>query len=147
MSVQKIEICSERVAKRIADCAEIPISIISITSPDEFVKFTDNNPNIKNIFRMYFYDIDHDLNPNMQPPKQENFDGLKDFVDTQSQICKVLLVQCEEGVSRSAAVGAAANEYLQLQQKIWGQPQYSPNRLVYRMACAELGIPPINHKD
>ena len=65
---------------------------------------------------------------------------LKAWVDRQE--CDILLVHCGAGVSRSAAVGAAINEYLNLGQKIWGHLRYEPNRLVYRLACVELGIQP-----
>lgn len=141
MSIQLVQISSENAAKRIADSVDVPTSIISITCPgDDLVQFP-NNPNIKDIFRLQFNDIDRDDNPDVPPPKQEDFSGLKAFIDR--QVCELLLIHCGAGVSRSAAVGAAVNEYLNLGQKIWGQQQYEPNRLVYRLACAELGTQPI----
>lgn len=144
-TIQAIQISSEGAAKRIADGADIPISIISITCPkDDLVQFS-RNPNIREIFRMQFNDIDHDRSSSVAPPTQRDFDGLKDFVDRQK--CELLLVHCGAGVSRSAAVGAAINEYLELGQKIWEQRQYEPNRLVYRYACIELGIQPAKDED
>jgi predicted protein tyrosine phosphatase len=52
-----------------------------------------------------------------------------------------LLVCCDAGQSRSAAIAAAVSRYLgQDEWAIWDNPRYRPNPLVYRLTCKALGI-------
>lgn len=118
-------------------------AIISITAPGQsLVKFA-NNDLILGIFRMSFWDIASPIvgHDDMKCPKQEDFDGLREFVDQMiGEKVQVFIVHCAAGISRSAGVAAALNEYLRLNEKIFGNPNYYPNRLVYRLSLNEFGI-------
>ena len=112
---------------------------ISITSTLEDDVIFYNNKNITKIFRMKFNDIiNDDLDEGIMAPKQEDVKGLKEFVDNLD--CDFLLVHCGAGVSRSAAIAAAINDYLKLGYDIFGDKSFSPNPTVYKIACKEFGI-------
>ena len=137
----KMIILPQLAAEEISKEINIKTSIISITGPDEDdVKFAKNE-NIDKIFRMRFNDIEHDLEMNgikYQAPVQSDFTGLKAFVDNLD--CELLVIHCGAGVSRSAAVGAAINEYLNLGYQIFNNPNFFPNMTVYSCCMEELGI-------
>lgn len=137
----KLEIMSQRGAEKEAEILNEKTSIISITCPDEDdVTFADNK-NIDKIFRMRFFDVinDVELDDNYYPaPKQEDFTGLKEFVDNLD--CERLIVHCRAGYSRSAGVAAAINEYLKLGYKIFGNGRYCPNATAYSCCMKEFGI-------
>lgn len=135
-----LTVCSEQYAIEIAKTTKKDTAIVSITCPEDPDIIFTNNESIKSIFRMKFNDIDTDKIPNLPPPKRDDFIGLKDFAD--NLCCEELIVHCGAGVSRSAAVAAALNEYLHLGYTIFGREQYHPNSLVYKYACIELGIIP-----
>ena len=64
----------------------------------------------------------------------ETASGEADRIDT-------LLVCCDAGQSRSAAIAAAISRYLgQDEWQIWDNPRYRPNPLVYQLTCKALGI-------
>ena len=133
-----LTICSEHQAQKLAKSATKNTSIISITCPEDgYVDFGDNKY-IVSVFRMRFNDIDHDKIPEIPPPELHNFYGLKDFVDR--LCCEELIIHCHAGISRSAAVAAAIDEYLHLGYHIFDDERYHPNRLVYKYACIELGM-------
>ena len=138
--MMELMILSQQQAEEMAPLLNIKTSIISITSPDdEDVKF-QYNKNIDKIFRMKFHDIitDMKIEPFIKAPRQEDFAGLKDFVD--SLDCDLLIVHCAAGQSRSAAVGAAINEYLNLGYKIFGDTRFCPNHTVYKCCMKEFKI-------
>lgn len=65
----------------------------------------------------------------------------REFVDQMiEEKVQIFIVHCAAGISRSAGVAAALSEYLGLHEKIFGNPNYYPNRLVYKLSLNELGI-------
>lgn len=61
--------------------------------------------------------------------------GLPDNLDT-------LFVCCDSGESRSTAMTAAIMRYHKMDElKIWKNPHYHPNVLVYFLLCEALGVP------
>lgn len=53
-----------------------------------------------------------------------------------------LFVCCDSGESRSTAMAAAIMRYNGLDEiKIWKNPHYHPNSLVYSLLCKALGVP------
>ena len=116
-------------------------SIISIVGPLEADAEFARNKNIDKIFRMYFNDLitDFKIDDEIMPaPVQSDFIGLKDFVD--SLVCDTLVVHCGAGYSRSAAVAAAINEYLNLGYEIFSDKNFCPNITVYSCCLKEFGI-------
>ena len=76
-------------------------------------------------------------------PKSKDLNGLKEFV-VQLR-CDRLVVHCYEGTSRSAAVASAIWKFRGGSDTILTHQRFAPNRLVYILACKELGITPGNH--
>lgn len=115
-----------------------PFAIISITCPDDpVIAFTDN-PFLLSVFRMQFFDTDKDK-LGIPAPKQEDFAGLKNYIDQLVQTnCRTLFVHCGGGISRSSAVAAAISDYLHLGYDIFSDRKYKPNMLVYRLTSNEL---------
>ena len=120
----------------------VPTSVISITCPlDDLVIFEENNY-LKDIFRLQFNDMEVPFK-DFDIPRQNDFDGLKDFVDNLN--CELLIIHCYAGVSRSAGVAGAVCQYLGIDKNIFDSKNYDPNLLVYKLACNELGIKPIKY--
>lgn len=136
-----IRICSRRAAEKMAWWLRQETAIISIVGTGVPKVMFASNPNIKAVFHMSFDDV---LVPEDDkiPPVQDDFRGLKEFVDSLS--VKVLLVHCAAGISRSAAVATAIAEYLGRSGNcvLVTKQEYNPNMMVYRFACKELGISP-----
>lgn len=140
-----IEICSQTRAIELVRDIRKKTAVISITSKDEpDVAFPENHY-IVSILTLKFNDLaqeyDEEGIPYGRPlPKQEDFTGLKDFVDRILPSCGSLLIHCWEGTSRSAAVAAAISEYRGGMDTVRIRQRYAPNPLVYTLACRELGI-------
>lgn len=118
-------------------------AIISITAPGQPPVIFAENDSIIDIFRMVFWDIASPVHGNskMKCPEQQDFNGLRAFVDEMvKEHVQIFIVHCAAGISRSAGVAAALNEYLGLHEDIFGNPNYFPNRLVYRLSLNEFGI-------
>ena len=138
-----LDIVSEYTAVHDSQFYDKNTAIISITQPNSDDVVFAENPFIKCIFRMKFYDLDigEGKVSNLPEVTEKDFKGLKEFVDNlESEKIEQLIVHCAAGISRSAGVGAAINEYLHLGKKIWDNRIYFPNMLVYKLACKELGI-------
>lgn len=133
-------ILSEMQAIDYATKLTVPTSIVSITCPlDDKVVFKHNGK-LKNVFHMQFNDIVV-KNGDFDCPQQEDFAGLKNFIDKLD--CELLIVHCFAGVSRSAATAAAIAQYLGIEKEIFDNEDYDPNPLVYKLACKELNIEPV----
>ena len=137
----KIEVCSQAAALRQAEVLTEETAIISITSKgDPDVVFPDN-PNILSVLHLKFNDLCSEVDEEGIPygrelPRQEDFDGLKEYVTGLS--CDHLIVHCWEGRSRSAAVAKAVHEFLGSRATLSSLRDFSPNPLVYTLACREL---------
>lgn len=137
----KIDVCSQAAALRLAEVLKEKTAIISITSKgDPDVVFPDN-PNILSVLHLKFNDLSSEFDEEGIPygrelPRQEDFDGLKEFVTGLS--CDRLIVHCWEGVSRSAAVAKAVYEFLGSRGTLSSRRAFDPNPLVYTLACREL---------
>lgn len=114
------------------------VSIVSTESPDANIDVS--NPSIVAVFRMRFNDLETDLEK-FKAPTKADFVDLKDFIDSlEEKQVDLLIVSCEAGISRSAGVGGAIDEYLGLDYDVWNNPLHIPNIWVYQLACEELRI-------
>ncbi|MBE6756510.1 MAG: hypothetical protein E7555_08645 [Ruminococcaceae bacterium] len=67
------------------------------------------------------------------------------YVDSLPSDTEVLFVCCDSGESRSSAITAAILRYLgRDEMKIWQNPHYHPNPLVYKLLCREFGFHLLN---
>jgi len=88
---------------------------------------------------MCFSDIVDVNNPN-------SFDAntaekIADFIRTLPGNLDTLFVCCDSGESRSTAMAAAIMKYTgKDEMKVWKNPHYRPNPLVYSLLCKALGI-------
>ena len=151
-----IEVCSrvgalERV-KTVTDAA----AVISITSLEEKDVEFERNAQIISILHLKFNDLKEEVDEEGIPygrplPKPENFkglkafpenfEGLKAFADDLDRLgCERLIIHCNEGVSRSAALAQAVFRYRGGRDEVKTQRPPDPNPLVYELACRELGL-------
>lgn len=121
--------------------------IVSICCPDDtgpifYTSFKPGDVRYKGILRLWFNDIDRPYEN--KEPKQEDFVGLKAFIDKFKNDSEIeeIIVHCAAGISRSSAVAAAICQYLDLDELniIWNNPNFVPNSLVYKLALKELGL-------
>lgn len=115
--------------------------IVSINSLDSDSTYFYYNEKIIDILPLYFNDIERDYGESIAP-RQEDFIGLKEFIDTHKDNVDEIIVHCAAGISRSSAVAAAICQYLDLDEfnTIWNCHNYIPNSLVYKLALRELGL-------
>lgn len=72
---------------------------------------------------------------------KEHAKRIHQYVDELPSDAQVLFVCCDSGESRSSAISAAILKYFgRNEMKIWCNPHYHPNPLVYRLLCDELGF-------
>ena len=136
-----IYVCSQARAIELVKEAKKKTSVISITSKEERQVTFPANTNMVSVLHLKFNDLmeeyDEEGIPYGRPlPLQEDFTGLKEFVDNLQ--CECLIVHCWEGTSRSAAVAKATYEYRGYRDNIHLQKDVSPNPLVYVLAKREL---------
>ena len=140
-----IEVCSQnRALKEVTNIqtGEL-VSVISIVSSDEKdVKF-DCKENLCGVLHLKFNDLEKEYDEEGIPygrplPKSKDLNGLKEFV---------VQLTCDsyEGTSRSAAVASAIWKFRGGSDTILTHQRFAPNRLVYILACKELGITPGSH--
>ncbi len=66
---------------------------------------------------------------------------IKNFVLSLPGELDTLFVCCDSGESRSSAMAAAIMRFYGIDEmKIWKNPRYHPNRLVYKTLCEAFGI-------
>ena len=145
-----IEVCSQNSA--LEEVANIPagelVSVISIVSSDEKDVEFDCTENLCGILHLKFNDLEKEYDEEGIPygrplPKSKDLNGLIEFVVRLN--CDKLVVHCYEGTSRSAAVASAIWKFRGGSDTILTHRRFAPNRLVYILACKELGIAPGNH--
>ena len=145
-----IEVCSQNSA--LEEVANIPagelVSVISIVSSDEKDVEFDCIENLCGILHLKFNDLEKEYDEEGIPygrplPKSKDLNGLIEFVVRLN--CDKLVVHCYEGTSRSAAVASAIWKFRGGSDTILTHQRFAPNRLVYILACKELGIAPGNH--
>lgn len=135
----KVIVLSQDEAVKMATSSSDKMAILSITNRlSKNVSFPSND-NIISIHNMKF---DDEYLPKGNGPRQEYFEGLKEFVDDIYDKVDILIVHCAAGMSRSPAVAEAIAKYLEDVDVIYKESEYpnEKNILVYRFACNELGV-------
>lgn len=114
-----------------------PWVCISITSSEkEIANITCEHGNIEELLRVYFHDIDG-------PAKGMNLitvaqaRAIAGFINKWNNIVPLIVVHCHAGVSRSAAVVAAAHKHYTNNDKIFFD-NFCPNMTVYRRVLEAL---------
>jgi predicted protein tyrosine phosphatase len=120
----------------------VPHVIISITNPGTAPARVRMNDNTLQVLRLEFEDMED--NPNYRTAMYAKaFGEPKLFNRRQAQQIKQLVenvepemvvVHCEAGISRSAAVAAALSKHYNGDDRgIWVSTRYFPNKLVYNV--------------
>ena len=140
-----IAIASRLMAQKASALIKTPHAIISITDPDRGVPAFKPNENRLGILHLQFYDLE-DISDQMSLKdaaeyisqfghglfKDEQADEIVDFVEAIRDKAKGILVHCEAGVSRSAAVAAVIELVLNgSNERVFQDRRYSPNQYVY----------------
>lgn len=149
-----IEICSkERALEEVTNIRSgkrsgEQVSIISIVSSDENDIEFSGSESLCGILHLKFNDLEKEYDEEGIPygrplPKSEDLDGLKEFAEQLA--CDRLIVHCYEGTSRSAAIASAIWRFRGSTDTFLTHQKFAPNRLVYLLACKELGVTPGRH--
>ena len=123
-------------------------ALISITDYDDEYAELENKPEY--LLQIKFDDVDNDIFLDFQgnPLPKEKYGGIAekyhiitdeqgkkiaDFIKEIKDKAELLICQCEHGQSRSAAVAAAATEFIYHDGiKIFSSDDYFPNKVVFR---------------
>ena len=114
---------------------EVPYLVVAISDPDKPEPEIPRPPHLRGALRLRFHDVG-------QPRRfQETTDvamtpedarQILSFVREQLPETELIVCQCEQGVSRSAAVAAALSRILQGEDEYFLK-HYWPNRWVYNL--------------
>lgn len=113
---------------------EVPHVIISITSSVDDVAHLRANETRRGVLRLSFPDAEasSDRFPEGELFSRAHAAQIWNFVDQHRSQIERVLVHCDAGVSRSAAVGAALARVLNGDDAEFFGGRYSPNMRVYR---------------
>lgn len=122
---------------------EIPSCIIvSITEGKGHTPsfYRGDGSQVKDVFPLFFDDIDRE-HDGYKACQEEDFKGLRAFIDKWKDKVDEIIVHCHAGISRSSGCAAAICQYIGIDDTfIWDSGQYIPNRRVYKFARMEFGI-------
>ena len=121
-----IQILSRGMAENVSHAE--PYVVISITSPAMNTPKIAKSPNRKAVLRLVFEDVD---NEERQAMSDDQANQVAEFVNEWLDEVKILVIHCEMGMSRSAAVGAAISKVVNGDDMLFYQ-FYTPNALVFR---------------
>jgi predicted protein tyrosine phosphatase len=140
-----IAITNRVIAEKASALIKSPHAIISITDPDSDLPNFAPNENRLGILSQQFYDIE-DISDEMSLKdaveyitqfghglfKDDQAAEIVDFMERIEGRAKGILVHCEAGVSRSAAVAAVIELVLNgSNERVFNDRRYSPNLYVY----------------
>ncbi len=114
---------------------DAPHVIISITSHVDDVASLRTNTSCRGVLRLSFVDVEA---PSVHYPEEVLFSASQatsiwDFVDGHRAKIERILVHCDAGVSRSAAVAGAIARAWNGDEAEFSGGRYRPNGRVYRM--------------
>jgi predicted protein tyrosine phosphatase len=117
------------------------ISIGDVTQGN--AKFNRNNPKIKGVLRLFFSDIEYQTETGIIM-NENDAKMIKEFIDLHKEKVQSIVVHCQAGISRSSAIGAVIEKYLNGEESelnnIWKAHNYSPNGHCYKLCCKAFGF-------
>ena len=133
---------AEKICRKLNGRNDKKCVVISITDPGQSLADIHTGGAVYDIFRMSFYDLETDVKflRGFYPCATiGDLRGLRTFVDKWRDV-DVLIVHCAAGISRSAAVAAAIEQYLGLEDTIRSHFFYHPNGHVFKLCLDEFGL-------
>jgi predicted protein tyrosine phosphatase len=114
---------------------EVPHVVISITSSPDDVARLRKNPACVGVLRLSFPDVEtaSELHPEERLFSRDHATTIWSFVQQHRSAIERIVVHCDAGVSRSAAVAAALARTLDGDDAQFFAGRYRPNMRVYRM--------------
>ncbi|UCB44911.1 MAG: hypothetical protein JSV25_11930 [Spirochaetota bacterium] len=138
--MKKIHIKGEREIGNFIQAINDDFVLISITSPEEDWASIPENVNCRGVLRLKFHDIEHPAHGYVHF-SDDHAAKIKDFVEEYNYV-KVIICQCEAGISRSAGVASALlKQYGMDENEIFTKGFYMPNLLVYKKMLKAFDIP------
>jgi hypothetical protein len=118
---------------------DVPYLVVSISDPDKPETEIPDSPNLQGVLRLQFHDVGlprkfevtSDLAMTPEHARQ-----ILSFIRERLPGVKLIVCQCEEGVSRSTGMAAALSRILEGEDEYFFQG-YWPNRWVYELLLAQ----------
>lgn len=122
-------------------------AVISVTDPSSnFISYrTAENRNCQGVLALKFSDlIDNkglEDDNRFKLINEQQAQLIASFVRAMETVVQMFVINCDAGICRSSAIGAAIAEYLNQDSKwIWHSTLYSPNTTVYNLVAKALGV-------
>lgn len=109
---------------------EVPYIVISITDPGSPEAIIAPSTNQLGVLRLQFHDADT-AQPGSVIFSENDVQSILRFVQAYRAQTRLIICQCEAGISRSSGVAAALSKWLNHDDSPFFR-HYLPNRLVYR---------------
>ena len=111
---------------------DVPYLIISVTDPEREEAVLAESPHRRAVLRLRFHDKGNrrPLAAGKIVMTPEEAHNVLAFVKTHLAEVKLIVCQCEGGISRSAAIAAALSRILQDEDRFFFQ-HYAPNAWIY----------------
>jgi len=116
--------------------AEKPYVVISVTDPDKPDVLLQLSPNLRGLLRVRFHDI-HRPKPGFILMDADQANEIAGFVRQWHDKVEIVVIQCEGGISRSAAIAAAIAHRFSGDDLYFFQ-KFLPNQHVYDLVRVAL---------
>ncbi len=118
-----------------------PYLVISITDPEREEAALAESPNRRAVLRLRFHDkgIRRPLAEGKVAMTPAEAQTILDFVQAHRQEVKLIVCQCEAGISRSAAIAAALSRVVQGEDHFFFA-HYAPNDYIYNTLLEAAGL-------
>lgn len=120
---------------------DVPYAVVSVTDPEREAAILAESPNHRAILRLSFHDKSGLRAAALGKTAMTAADAqaILDFVSAHLHEVKLIVCQCEAGISRSAAIAAALSRILQNNDSFFFT-HYAPNDYIYKTLLKAAGI-------
>lgn len=108
------------------------ICVISIQDPNDFIKFQTK----ATVLYLKFHDVEN-VRDGMKPMSNDDGKVIANFV-LRNEDCKIFIVSCEAGVSRSSGTAGAILKFFTGDDSRFFKSPYYPNMNCYRLVYNNL---------
>jgi len=116
--------------------AEKPYIVISVTDPDKPDVLLQPSPHLQGVLRLRFHDI-HRPKPGFMLMDTGQASEIAGFIQQWYDKVDLIVIQCEGGISRSAAIAAAIAHHFS-GDELYFFEKFLPNQHVYDLINAAL---------